>query len=94
MVTVPIYRTDFPDHCRTHAIDGLMLVFHRPSGTTHFLDSPVPEMLALLADAPGDAAGLSLRLCDQLGVPHDDEALAVVEARLAELIASGLVQAG
>jgi PqqD family protein of HPr-rel-A system len=93
-VTAALYRTDFPDHCRTHVMDGLTLVFHRPSGATHFLDSPAPEMLALLADAPMDAATLTSRLCAQLGMETDDEALAVVEARLAELVASGLVQAG
>ena len=92
-MTAALYRTDFPNHCRTHAIDGMTLVFHRPSGATHFLTSPVPEMLALLAEAPIDAPGLSRRLCEQLGIEADDEALTVVEARLAELVASGLVQA-
>lgn len=75
-------------------IDGLMLVFHRPSGTTHFLTSPIPEMLAVLAEAPSDAAELCRRLCERFDLAHDDEALMVVEARLGELIASGLVQAG
>lgn len=93
MVTAPLYRTDFPHHCRTHAIDGMTLVFHRPSGITQFLASPVPEMLALLADAPMDAESLTARLCEQIGMPSDDEALMVVKARLAELVASGLVQA-
>lgn len=76
-----------------HAIDGMTLIFHRPSGMTHFLDSPVPEMLALLGEEPMNATDLSIALCARLAMPHDDEALAVVEARLAELIASGLVQA-
>ncbi|KKC27361.1 HPr-rel-A system PqqD family peptide chaperone [Sphingomonas sp. SRS2] len=89
-----IYRTDFPNQCRTHAIDGMTLIFHRPSGMTHFLDSPVPEMLALLGETPMSAAELSVSLCTRLEMPHDAEALAVVEARLAELIATGLVQAG
>ena len=93
-MTAPLYRTDFPHHCRTHAIDGMTLVFHGPSGITQFLVSPAPEMLALLAEAPMDAAGLTRRLCEQLGIPEDDEALVVVEARLAELIASALVQTG
>lgn len=70
----------------------MTLVFHRPSGTTHFLDSPVPEMLALLAEAPMDGATLCARLCAQLGIVADEEALTVVEARLTELIGSGLVQ--
>ena len=88
------YRTDFPSSCRTQVVDGMTLVFHRPSGTTHFLDSPVPDMLALLADAPDDAAGLARRLCARLDIPHDDEAQTVVAARLTELVDSGLVQAG
>ena len=93
-MTAPTYRTDFPHHCRTHAIDGMTLVFHRPSGTTHFVASPMPEMLALLAEAPMDAPTLCRRLCERLELPHDEEALVVVEARLGELIASGLVQVG
>lgn len=92
-MTEALYRSDFPQHCRTHAIDGMLLVFHRPSGTTHFLASPVPEMLALLAEASSDSADLCRRLCERLAVPQDDEALAVVAARLRELVASGLVQA-
>lgn len=91
-MTAPIYRTDYPGSCRAHAIDGMTLIFHRPSGATHFLDSPVPEMLDLLAAAPDDAAGLARRLCASLDVPDDDEAQAVVDTRLAELIAIGLVQ--
>lgn len=70
----------------------MTLVFHRPSGTTHFLASPAPEMLTLLAETPMNAATLCQRLCEQLGLPHDDEALYVVEARLDELIASGLAR--
>lgn len=71
----------------------MTLVFHRPSGITQFLASPAPEMLALLAETPMDAGSLTRRLCEQLDIPEDDEALIVVEARLAELVASGLVQA-
>ena len=92
-VTSPPYRTDFPQDCRTHPIDGLTLVFHRPSGATHFLDSPLPEMLALLAAAPMDAARLATALCATLGLPENDEARAVVEARLADLVAIGLIRA-
>lgn len=75
-------------------LDGLTLVFHRPSSTTHFLASPMPEMLELLAETPMTAAVLCRTLCERFDLPHDDEALVVVETRLSELIASGLVQAG
>lgn len=92
-MTVPTYHTDFPQHCRTHAIDGMMIVFHRPSGTTHFLASPMPEILAILAAAAMDAPTLCRHLCDQMELPADEEAHVVVEARLGELVASGLVWA-
>lgn len=85
-----LYRTDYPDQHRIHAIDGLQIVFHRPSGSTHFLDSPLPEMLSLLAERPMPSDELCRRLCAKLDLPCDEEALQVVEARLAELVASGL----
>lgn len=93
-MTNPTYRTDFPQDCRTHPIDGMTLVFHRPSGATHFLDSPLPEMLALLAAEPMEARRLTATLCSTLGVTEDDEARAVVDARLADLAAIGLVKTG
>ncbi|QEH79752.1 HPr-rel-A system PqqD family peptide chaperone [Sphingomonas sp. C8-2] len=93
-MTTPTYRTDFPQHCRTHPIDGMTLVFHRPSGATHFLDSPLPQMLALLAAEPIDAARLTTSLCATLGLPEDAEARAVVEARLTDLAGIGLVEVG
>jgi PqqD family protein of HPr-rel-A system len=93
-VPAPTYRADFSQHCRTHAIDGLTLAFHRPSGTTHFLTSPMPEILALLAESPMDAATLCSKLCERLELPYDEEALVVIEARLGELVASGLVRTG
>lgn len=93
-MTKPIYRSDFPRHCRIHPIDGMTLLFHRPSGATHFLDSPVPQMLALLAAEPRDAGALTAALCRTLGIAEDEEALMVVERRLADLVGIGLVQAG
>lgn len=91
-MTTPIYHSYFPQHCRTHPIDGMTLVFHRPSGTTHFLDSPVPEMLELLSAEPMDAARLTTALCARLDLTEDAEARTVVATRLIELAAIGLVQ--
>lgn len=93
MVTPPLYRTDFAKNFRTHVIDGVTLTFHRPSGATHFLISPAPEIMALLSEAPMDSATLTRRLCATLDLPEDAEARAVVEARLAELVSAGLVLA-
>lgn len=92
-MTARRYRADEPRHRRAHAIDGMTLLFHRPSGTTHFLVDPAPEMLALLSGTEMDSTDLCKALCDSFDAPFDDEALFVVEARLRELVDSGLVQA-
>lgn len=91
MASDRLYRTDYPDSCRVAWVDGLALIFHRPSGTTHFLDAPVPDMLALLAEAPATAGELAEQLCARLAVALDDEARMVVARRLAELCDAGLV---
>lgn len=86
-----LYRTDYPDSCRIETVDGLALIFHRPSGTTHFLDAPLPDMLALLAEHAATAESLAARLCARMGLELDDEAREVVSRRLVELTAAGLV---
>ena len=74
---------------RIEALDTLTLVYHRSSGITHLLASPAPEILAMLADGPMTRAALLARLDADFSVVDSDEAL--LSARLAELVASGLV---
>ena len=69
----------------------MTLLYHKPSGVTHFLASPLPEMLALLREVPCGADILAERLCHRLAIPCNDEAVTVVTERLAELAAIGLV---
>ncbi len=88
----PRYYADPADDSGAVTIEGLTLLFHRRSGTTHILSEPMPEMLALLAAAPCDAATLADRLCEKLDLPCDDEARLVVQSRLTELSAIGLVR--
>lgn len=89
---MPVYRVD-PPACRVSvAAEGMTLLYHRPSGTTHVLLPPAPEILAALADGPADAATLAARLATTHAIGDDEgEAAAIVAARLAELAAVGLV---
>jgi PqqD family protein of HPr-rel-A system len=87
----PVFHAEAQDANPVAEIDGIMLLFHRRSGETHFLASPLPEMLALLAEHPCNADALAERLARQLDVPCDDEARIVVAARLEELRGAGLV---
>jgi PqqD family protein of HPr-rel-A system len=82
------YAADPPAARLLVALDELVAIFHRPSGTTHLLASPAPELLAALADGPADRATLLARLSkhfDLIGSETD-----AIAARMDELIAAGL----
>ena len=69
--------------------DGLVLLFHRPSATTHVVASPVPELLAALDEGPAEVDTLLARLA----AAHDlgDADPATLIERLDELAAAGLI---
>lgn len=85
-----VYRTDPPASRRAVALDdGLVLIFHRPSATTHIVASPVPELLAALAEGPADASALLARLAATHDIADSDSG--ALAARLDELAEAGLV---
>jgi PqqD family protein of HPr-rel-A system len=69
-------------------LEGLTALYHSPSGQTHVVAEPVPEILAALAGTP-----LSLDdLMNAMGLGADDEDVrAGLSGHLAALIDSGLV---
>jgi len=69
-------------------LDGLTALFHAPSGMTHIVAPPAPQILDALREGPADAAELlrRLRVHFEFG---DDE---VIHARLDELETAGLVR--
>ncbi len=85
------YRAAPAATLRIVPLDTLTLVYHRASGITHVVDSPVPELLEVLG-------GEALTLDETLGVlaeAHDliDPDPDALAARLDELVAAGLVEA-
>lgn len=72
-------------------LDGLTALYHRPSGMTHILVTPAPEILAALDDGPADADELLRRIGERFEIEAEDASEAVA-ARLAELEAAGLVR--
>jgi PqqD family protein of HPr-rel-A system len=69
-------------------LDALTLAYHRPSGITHVLASPAPELVAALAE-PADLDTLLARLAADYDLPDAD--VTALEERLTELEAAGLV---
>jgi len=85
----PVYAADPPGAVRLVALDGLVALFHRPSGATHIVAPPAPQILEVLAKGPADKEGILARMAEHYDIEGAGEALA---ARLAELEAAGLVR--
>ena len=87
----PRYIADPPDAARAVELDGLIALYHRPSGLTHILAPPAPQILAALAGKALDADEIVARIAADFELEAEDPE-AAIEARLAELEAAGLVR--
>jgi PqqD family protein of HPr-rel-A system len=86
------YAADAPHLLRKVELDGLTALFHLPSGTTHILAPPAPEILAVLGEGPADADTLLDALRSRYALVEQEGERSALLARLAELEAAGLVQ--
>lgn len=73
-------------------LDAFTAVFHRASGVTHLLTEPAPEILAALGDEALALDALLARLAERYEMADADRG--ALAARLDELVAAGLVEAG
>ncbi len=87
------YRRDTADALLNCALEDLTLLYHRRSGQTHMVISPVPELLDRMAGGtPVTAQALHDRLAQEFDLGPPDEALAEIAAHLDALAALGLVR--
>ena len=86
-----LYAADPPGTMRRVELEGLTLLYHRPSGLTHFLAPPAPQILEALAPGPASPAEIAARIGETFEIESEDPAAAIA-ARLAELEAAGLVR--
>lgn len=90
---IKAYRRDVEDGVTACALDDLLLLYHHRSGQTHMVISPVPEILAQMADGAAlSAADLHDRLARDFDLGPRDDALAEIGAHLDALVALGLVR--
>ncbi|KEQ52372.1 HPr-rel-A system PqqD family peptide chaperone [Sphingobium chlorophenolicum] len=89
----PRYCQDSPDAIAACVLEDMALLYHRPSGQTHMVISPVPEILAALDNGAALTAGeVHAELARLYDLGAAEEAVPLVEAHLAELAALGLVR--
>jgi PqqD family protein of HPr-rel-A system len=90
-VAGPRFIADPPEAIKVVELDGLTALYHRPSGLTHILAPPAPQILAALAGQAGDTAEIVARIAADFELEAEDTETAI-DARLAELEAAGLVR--
>ncbi len=89
-MAAPVFVADPGEAIRLVMLDGLSALYHRPSGTTHIVAPPAPEILEALQEGPADAAKLLKRLRARYDLEESaDEAIGI---RLIELEQAGLVR--
>ena len=84
----PTYIADGPGTVDRVELDGLAVLYHAPSGMTHIVAPPAPEILDALRAGSADGAEILKRLRARFDF-EDGEA---IHARLDELEAAGLVR--
>ena len=81
------YRADPPAGLRIVPLDSLTAIYHRASGQTYVVAEPVPEIFAALSEGATDVPALIARL----DIAETEETRALLNERLEELVATGLV---
>ena len=89
------YRAERAEALSTCALGDILLIYHRPSGQTHMVISPVPEIMdALGARGAATAHEVHCRLSRRFDLGAGPEAIASIEAHLENLVALGLARRG
>ena len=86
-----LYRMARAEALSVVHLDSFIAVYHRSSGLTHLVTAPAPEIMATLGEAGLTRAELGARLASDFELTDLDDA--VLDERLEELIACGLVAA-
>jgi PqqD family protein of HPr-rel-A system len=90
-VAGPRFRTDDPRMLDKVELDGLTAIYHQPSGTTHILAAPAPQILDVLGQGPATAPTILARMKRRFALETGKGSQLALESRLAELEAAGLV---
>lgn len=86
-----LYTAESASQLLVEPLDAITLIYQRRSGITHMVAEPVPEILVAMGDEAVTAALLVAKLSDQFDLGTDEDAEAVVTARLEEMAELGLV---
>ncbi|MGC4250164.1 MAG: HPr-rel-A system PqqD family peptide chaperone [Sphingobium sp.] len=87
------YRREGEGSILSCVLDDMVLLYHRPSGQTHMVISPVPEILDALQDGdPASARDVLRRLSRLYDLGPANDALPEIAAHMANMAALGLIR--
>jgi len=86
-----VYSAPLADALRIVPLDDFTLIFHRPSGLTHLVTAPAPEIIELLGEGGLTRDALLVRLAERFDIA--DASAEALDARLGELVATGVIEA-
>jgi len=84
------YRAPDAALVRIAILDDLTALYHRPSGTTHLVASPAPELMQAAGRDWSTAEEIHARLASAYHLADDD--IAALTARLEELVEAALLE--
>ncbi len=85
------YQADPTDAYRVEPLDSMVLIYHRPSGITHMVTEPVPEILAAMGIKAVSATEIAEQLKAVFDLGDAAQAELAIAARLAEMAEQGLI---
>ncbi len=88
---IACYYLSDPADIRVERLDVMSALYHRPSGQTHLVTDPVPQLLACLDAGPAPVEVVMDRLSERHELDSEEDVAAVVAARLEELATLGLI---
>lgn len=86
------YRAEDAANLIIRPLDELNLIYHRLSGITHIVASPVPEILATMKGDALNSGELLERLSHFYELEAESDLMAVIHARLEDLTSLGLIK--
>jgi PqqD family protein of HPr-rel-A system len=86
------YRADSAEGLFVTPLDSLSAVYHRPSGITHIIGEPIPQILEVLRPGALSLAELVARLGEYHAISADGDVEPVLQSHINTLIGIGLVQ--
>jgi PqqD family protein of HPr-rel-A system len=88
---LPVYRAANSAQLKITPLDDLTLIYHRPSGMTHIVGEPVPQILIILDQMASNADDLMRKLSSEHDIADDGNMHNALAARLDELCITGLL---